>query len=101
MKYLLLVVIAILTLVLRTTQANSVIYTPGVGGQVITDTPNGIMITDLAGGGNTTIEDFGGTTVIQRPGMPPTFIRDDAGTPLIEPVVPIQENLAVPVDAYL
>jgi hypothetical protein len=100
MKYLLMVFAILLALFLRTTQA-TVIYTPGVGGQVITDTPNGFMITDLAGGGNTTVETFGSTTVIQQPGLPPTFIRDDAGAPLIEPVVPIQEHLAVPVEGYL
>ncbi len=98
MNYLLYVIAIVLILVLRTVQANTVIYTPGVGGKVLTDTPNGYMITDLAGGGNTTVEDFGGMTVIQSPGSPPTFIRsDDYTAPFVEPVVPIQQDLAVPV----
>lgn len=98
MKYLLFIIFMVLVMAAR---ANTVIYTPGVGGKVLSDTPNGIMITDLAGGGNTTVETFGSTTVIQSPFGPPTFIRSDSPYAPIEPVVPVQEGLDLPVEPYL
>lgn len=97
MKYLLFVALMLLIMAAR---ANTVIYTPGVGGKVLSETPNGYMVTDLSGGGNTLIEDFAGTMVIQSPDGPPTFIRSDDYVTPVEPVVPIQQDLVVPVEAF-
>jgi hypothetical protein len=89
-----------------TANATTYVFQPGKPMQVITQTTEGYVVSDMGGGGNTVVQEIGGMTVVYGGTQPPAFIMDGgerARGYAPQPVIPLTPNtggidLAVPVE---
>jgi|GEM_PF-4341418 len=67
--------------------------------KVISQSSSGYVISDLAGGGNTIVQQMsGGDTMIMRPDGPTTFIHNGDPVARVTPIVPLGNGLDFPIE---